>query len=212
MLPFPVSVYGAAPHSHLVCKSLVNYAFSGNDTVKLIRIPRWDFHWQGFYTYKKMKKIPAFYKWISTHVYDNTSANPNNPNNPPQLVVAGENTNDEMLFDSFYLTLYQNGDENINIDSLITVSIKEINENPEKSFNVKIYPNPAKDILFIENTGNLSSYEFKIYNSVGQIIFRRKSELKNSIEPVNISNLPSGIYILEVVSDGNRIIKKFIKE
>jgi hypothetical protein len=212
MLPVPVSVYGAAPHSHLICKSLVNYAFNGTDTVKLIRINRWDFHWQGFYTYKKMKKVPAFYKWVSRHIYDNTSANVNNPNNPPQLVTAGENTTDEMLFDSFYLTFYQNGDENINIDSLITVSINEINGKNENSVSFKVYPNPANEVIFIENLNSNDSYEFKLYNTFGQLILRKKMNGNNTIEPIVVNNLTSGIYLLELIYEGKNIVKKFIKE
>ena len=71
------------------------------DTLPLIKIPRWDFHWQYFYTFEKMLKIP---KGSVIHVYatfDNTANNPENPFNPPQLIDAQRDvsmrTTDEML-------------------------------------------------------------------------------------------------------------------
>ena len=38
--------------------------------------------------------------------------------NPPELITVGLNSNDEMLFDSFQVLYYEEGDENINIDSI----------------------------------------------------------------------------------------------
>ncbi|MCX8080997.1 MAG: T9SS type A sorting domain-containing protein [Bacteroidia bacterium] len=208
---FPVSVFGTFPHSHLLCKNLVNYAFSGTDTVKLIRINRWDFHWQGFYTFKKMKKVPAGYKWVASHTYDNTSSNPNNPNNPPQLVTSGEATTDEMLFDSFYLTFYQNGDENINIDSLITVSVNEINASRNQTSSVKIYPNPAKELVFIERDLNSDASVF-VYDIMGKLKTQILLDRNNTIVPINVTEWENGIYFIQFRTNNQVKTHKFIKE
>ncbi len=117
--PFATTLLSTFPHSHLLCQNIVNYAFSGTDTIPLIRINDWDFEWQGYYTYRYPVKIPAGYQLFSSHTYDNTASNPHNPNNPPQWVFAGLSTTDEMLFDAFQWTLYLPGDELIDIGALL---------------------------------------------------------------------------------------------
>jgi len=48
---------------------------------------KWDFNWQGGYTYKEPIAIPNFAKIKVTCTFDNTADNLKNPNNP--LVAVG---------------------------------------------------------------------------------------------------------------------------
>ncbi len=145
----PISIFSAFPHSHKVCTSLKNYADNGTTTIPLIRENKWDFNWQGYYTFNNLVKIPVGYTLRSSHVYDNTTNNPNNPNSPPQTVVAGTSTGNEMLFDSFQWFYYQTGDETIDIaslytgDSLLTAGVKQ-NVNVGATLKTFVYPNPAQ--------------------------------------------------------------------
>ncbi len=115
-----ISVLTINPHMHLLGKSFKAYALQPNgDTIRLISIPRWDFNWQYFYTFKKMVKIPAGSTVVAEGVYDNTTANPNNPFSPPRLVRDNNGSmkaTDEMF--QFIITYlpYQPGDENISLD------------------------------------------------------------------------------------------------
>lgn len=150
-LPVPISIFSAFPHSHGICRSIENWADNGSNTIPLIRINNWDFNWQGYYTYRNMVKIPSGYTIRSSHFYDNTTNNPNNPN--PQFVSAGTSTSDEMLFDAFQWLLYQQGDENIDIGALLAndsllapLGIADIS-NPEIS--AYTYPNPFSDFIKI---------------------------------------------------------------
>ena len=121
--PLDITLIGMAPHMHLLGQNIKCYGVhAAGDTDKYISVPKWDFHWQGFYTLPQLKKIPA-----GTHVraeayYDNTTANPENPHSPPENVSAGENTTDEMMLVYFVFTNYQPGDENIIIDSAVALS------------------------------------------------------------------------------------------
>ena len=45
--------------------------------------------------------------------YDNTSNNPDNPNDPPEYVFWGEGTTDEMFFLPILYVPYNEGDENL---------------------------------------------------------------------------------------------------
>ena len=48
------------PHMHLLGKEFVAYAVTPeNKKINLIRIPKWDFRWQYFYTFPKMDPIMA---------------------------------------------------------------------------------------------------------------------------------------------------------
>lgn len=120
-----ISVLTINPHLHLLGKSFIAYAVKPNgDTVNLIRIPKWNFRWQYFYTFKKMLHIPRGSTIYAIAVFDNTSNNPNNPNNPPKEVAerleyggSSMRATDEMF--QFILTYvgYEPGDENISLEN-----------------------------------------------------------------------------------------------
>lgn len=67
------------------------------DTAPFIRVPKWDFEWQGFYTLKNPVKLPKDSKVHGKGVFDNKANNIHNPNSPPQTIGAGLNTSDEMF-------------------------------------------------------------------------------------------------------------------
>jgi hypothetical protein len=117
---FDISLLTVNPHMHLLGKSFWAYAVSlKGDTIPLIKINKWDFRWQYFYTFKKMVKIPKGATIHTVGVFDNTRENPNNPFSPPQLVSEREGsmrTSDEMFqFIVTYLP-YMSGDENISLE------------------------------------------------------------------------------------------------
>jgi hypothetical protein len=115
-----ISVLTINPHMHLLGKSFKAYALKPNgDTIRLISIPKWDFNWQYFYTFKKMVKIPKGSTIVAEGLYDNTRQNLNNPFSPPQLVRDNNGSmkaTDEMF--QFIITYlpYKEGDEQIRLD------------------------------------------------------------------------------------------------
>lgn len=115
-----ISILTVNPHMHMLGKSFKAYALKPDgDTIRLISIPRWDFNWQYFYTFKKMVKIPKGSTLVAEGVYDNTKQNMNNPYNPPRLVRDNSGSmraTDEMFqFIVSYLP-YEPGDENISLE------------------------------------------------------------------------------------------------
>ena len=64
----------------------------------LIWIADWDFNWQGTYRYAAPVRLPAGSVVHMAYTYDNSAANPRNPNVPPERVHYGEQTTDEMAF------------------------------------------------------------------------------------------------------------------
>lgn len=67
----------------------------------------------------------------------------------------------------------------------------------------KVFPNPVKDIIVIPGFGVQS---IEIYTLNGSEI------MKSADNQVNVSNLPKGIYLLNVVTDQQNYLQKFIKE
>lgn len=115
------SILSVNPHMHLLGKSFWAFALTPKgDTIPLIKIKKWDFRWQYYYTYRHPVIIKA---GTTIHVYgtfDNTDKNPNNPNHPPKVVTQGEGvrsmqTTEEMFQFIFTYLPYQNGDENLDL-------------------------------------------------------------------------------------------------
>jgi len=149
-LPAAFSLLTVFPHMHLVGTSIEAYAVSAtNDTSNFARINNWDFEWQGFYNFKKPMVLNAGTKLYAEAVYDNTTANPNNPNSPPQAVIAGESTTDEMFLVYFHYLLYQPGDENLNLDSLLSL--------PMGTEKQPIWENSTPDLQFFPNPFSVST-------------------------------------------------------
>lgn len=119
-IPEDISVLTINPHMHLIGKSFKAYALKPDgDTIRLISIPKWDFNWQYFYTFKKLVKIPKGSTIVAEGVYDNTKNNMNNPFSPPRLVKdqnGSMRATDEMF--QFIITYvpYKDGDENISLE------------------------------------------------------------------------------------------------
>jgi mono/diheme cytochrome c family protein len=117
-----ISLLSVNPHMHLLGKNYLAYAIMpGGDTVPLIRINKWNFRWQYYYTFKYPVKLEAG-TVIHVHgTFDNTSKNPDNPFYPPRTITEGNGiesmkTSEEMFQFIFTYLPYKAGDEKINLE------------------------------------------------------------------------------------------------
>ncbi|MDR1758321.1 MAG: T9SS type A sorting domain-containing protein [Bacteroidales bacterium] len=83
---------------------------------------------------------------------------------------------------------------------------------PDKSGNLKIYPNPAKNELKIENGEWKTGNKIEIYDLLGKLQQSSISNQQSSIQTIDISHLSTGMYLLRVLTPAGTIIKKFVKE
>lgn len=201
--PGNYTLTGLAPHMHLLGKRIRAYGIKpGGDTIHLIDIPDWHFHWQGFYSFKKPVLIPAGTVLKGEAVYDNTSDNPENPNIPPQPVSLGEGTSDEMMLIYFVFAPYLPGDSSIVIDSsdhfthneesCTMVTSTEKKESPQET-GILIFPNPVNEVLSIE--GICGPFQLRIRDGLG--CEARAASGTNSIK-MDLRKLPTGLYHLEI--------------
>ncbi|MFC2100610.1 choice-of-anchor J domain-containing protein [Bacteroidota bacterium] len=79
----------------------------------------------------------------------------------------------------------------------------------DEGLNVKLYPVPAKEELFIESNNSVIN-EIYIYNAMGQKVF---SGIHNTNHcKVNTSDLRSGMYFIEIRIDKQVLLEKIVIE
>lgn len=97
VLPVDAAVYAVQPHSHYRARALNAWATLPDGTRRpLIRIDEWDFNWQDQYRVASPFWLPAGTTLSMEFHFDNSDANPRNPDRPPQRVGWGWRSNDEM--------------------------------------------------------------------------------------------------------------------
>jgi hypothetical protein len=97
VLPVDVEAFGARGHAHYLAREMKMTATLPDGTTRgLLWIGDWDFGWQDSYFYKTPFTLPRGTRIDSEIRYDNSDANPRNPNSPPKRVKWGLGTLDEM--------------------------------------------------------------------------------------------------------------------
>jgi hypothetical protein len=77
-----------------------------------------------------------------------------------------------------------------------------------KDNNISIFPNPAKNYIQIQTNG-LDIEKYNIIDINGKTIKQINSANNNNI--IDISNLPNGVYILNIVTENTVINNRIIK-
>jgi hypothetical protein len=96
-LPVDSDILGVYPHEHYLGRIVEAWATLPDGARKwLIRIPAWNPDWQTVYYYREPVFLPAGSVISVRWHYDNSAANPRNPNSPPKRVTAGNEARDEM--------------------------------------------------------------------------------------------------------------------
>ncbi len=84
-------------HMHLIGRDVKVWAELPDKTTRqLLWIANWDFNWQDTYAFVKPFVLPAGTVVKAEFLWDNSADNPRNPFNPPQRIVNGEQSTDEM--------------------------------------------------------------------------------------------------------------------
>ena len=216
-VPIDVSVLGVGPHAHYINKSFEVFGVTpqGN-TINFIKIPDWEFHWQGSYYYPQPVFVPAGTVLFAKTVYDNTAENHHNPFSPPQDIPAGEATTEEMLLVYFTYMAYQPGDEDLVLyDSTIYTATHQPNA-VSAGLAVSCVPNPAASTVQIvcELTDELDLLRLEILNANGQLIEQRSiTNLQTSSRQVldcNVANYANGTYFARLTTERGTVSQQFV--
>lgn len=96
--------------------------------------------------------------------------------------------------------------DDITVNKLIKMNVG-VAENNINHWN--IYPNPANDILIINRNNNKESIDITLSNSVGQKIIEKNFNAQ-SLYSIDLHNIPSGIYFVEINTAGQKQIQKLV--
>lgn len=94
----PAVLLGMSPHMHLRGKAFKFELISADGKTRqtLLNVPKYDFNWQALYELKEPVAVAAGDKLVCTGVFDNSKANPFNPD-PTKEVRWGDQTWQEMM-------------------------------------------------------------------------------------------------------------------
>jgi len=104
----PGKIWSVFPHMHQLGSSIyVELQRADGSTQCLMNVPRWDFHWQGSYTFLQPVQTQAGDQLKMTCVWNNSAENQPLVNGAPQAprdVRFGEGSTDEMCLTAVVLT------------------------------------------------------------------------------------------------------------
>ncbi|WP_435525117.1 T9SS type A sorting domain-containing protein [Chryseobacterium indoltheticum] len=90
----------------------------------------------------------------------------------------------------------------------MATSVLGTNESSQSKLeSIKIYPNPAKNVLNLEIPKEIKKFSFEIKDTSGRLISAHENETA-----INVSKLSSGVYLCTVKSEGETVTKKIIIE
>jgi hypothetical protein len=218
---FAVSVLSVFPHMHLLGKSIKSYAVSPQmDTIRFVKVNNWDFHWQNFYFFKKCLLLPAGSTVYGEASFDNTSSNESNPHSPPITVSAGLNTTDEMFLVYFHFMLFQPGDENLDLQEMLSAAYQDLVGTSKKE-ELCVTPNPfSEEVTIILSTQQGDALSAYIYDSQGHCVRKLVEEKKVASEEYTMvwngedaKRVPvqSGVYYLSINRNGKFATRRIIR-
>jgi photosystem II stability/assembly factor-like uncharacterized protein len=131
--------------------------------------------------------------------------------NPGQFMMWDYDQVDQAIYDfsshsdSIVFAVGDSGLIVVNYPQLLTGQKLSLQTNDE----IIIFPNPAKNTLFIKaNNGNsLAHVKYRILNTLSQQV-----KIGNLNTSIDISSLEAGIYFIEIENNGQLITKKFVAE
>jgi len=71
-----------------------------------------------------------------------------------------------------------------------------------------LYPNPARDLVTIENRHNLKMKQVTVCNALGQVLFHAAADSEDRHQ-LHTAELASGVYLLRIDTDKGIVLRKF---
>ena len=76
---------------------------------------------------------------------------------------------------------------------------------------VTIYPNPATNSLQVSYAGNTENTELKVLNMLGEVVMEPTTYHSQNFT-VDVSQLATGVYVVELSNSSGKLVKRLIKE
>ncbi|MBC8172261.1 MAG: serine hydrolase [Chitinophagales bacterium] len=80
---------------------------------------------------------------------------------------------------------------------------------PEKK--MKVYPNPANDVLYIEMPEELrTNYTIQLFDMAGEMVYTEQQNKQNIF--IHVNNINDGFYVLKIIAGSNMYAEKLVIE
>ncbi len=112
------------------------------------------------------------------------------------------------LGDTGYDLVFGNG--MVNAQLAIQIALQSTSVEETENTVLKMYPNPATDQLWIDNFHGVEHGKIEIYNLAGQMV-RNESIQPRNLLPVNVSELPNGVYVVQMNGGNQLFTGRFVK-
>ena len=124
----------------------------------------------------------------------------------PELIETKEYVDTSVAFGDTHeylvVAVFDDGCESASETVEVTVTWDAVQEQAKEA---KFYPNPAKDLIYVEGTGLL---QVELFNIMGQTVLIADENFKS----IDISHLQNGIYFVRLkTTQGEKIIKLIIE-
>ncbi|MCC6721148.1 MAG: T9SS type A sorting domain-containing protein [Bacteroidia bacterium] len=113
------------------------------------------------------------------------------------------------IFNPYYDTIKNESDITNNISCLTVKHISKLEVNGIIQLNTLVYPNPFYDFININLGESKANNRIEFYNISGIKILNFELEYSNN--KIDLSFLPSGIYLIKIVAEKSLLVKKLIK-
>ena len=112
--------------------------------------------------------------------------------------------NGEILLGGAF-SIYNNNQDSAFFIKLKGNSVLSNNDFSNSSNLFSVWPNPAKELLNINLFENNSLFNVKIHNVIGKLLIQGSNKI------IDISDLPTGLYIINIQTEKGKFSRKFIK-
>jgi hypothetical protein len=133
--------------------------------------------------------------------YDNTASNPFNPNDPPALVQYGDNTGDEMFFVFFDYVPYEEGDEDISLETPLLSSVTPLEQEVP---SIKLQPNPASDRVQLLVHPSYVGAAWQLLDLGGRTV--QTGTFRSANDRILVGALPEGVYMFQGPEGTQRLV------
>jgi WD40 repeat protein len=88
-----------------------------------------------------------------------------------------------------------------------------INDVPNAKNTFNLFPNPTNRLVYITQKANEAIRAVEVFNTLGQKMDVKYSSIKNNeYMEINVQHLTPGVYFLEMITDREKVVKRFVRE
>lgn len=92
---------------------------------------------------------------------------------------------------------------------IVDFSLKIDNATGIKQYSaesVKIFPNPARDYVLVQNQQSLQMDRIEVYSMLGRKVLNHKVDPSDGVARIDLSDLQKGIYMVRVLDQSNNVV------